>query len=98
VVADGSIQTGDRVHCPQCHGTMRGGFVAIEQGLRWVRRSDAGQDFVEHVPGTHAVMRANRLPAWRCTRCKLITFRYGEQAARQPEPTRPDALPDAPGG
>ncbi len=32
----------------------------------------------EDVPGTHAVMRPNRMEGWRCKKCHLILFRYGQ--------------------
>lgn len=32
----------------------------------------------EDVPGTHAVMRPNRMEGYRCKKCHLILFRYGE--------------------
>lgn len=73
----------DRVHCPHCHGTMRPGFVSVSHGLTWVH-SDAGHpgDFRETLPGTASLMRANRLPAWRCSACSMVLLRYGRGAQR----------------
>ncbi len=54
-------------------------MLPVDQGLHWVRGREGGtRSFAEDVPGTHAVMRPNRMEAWRCRRCKLIVFRYGE--------------------
>ncbi len=63
---------------------MTPGHVAVSQGLHWMRRAEGPYgDFAENIPGTHAVLRANRLPAWRCSGCQLITFRFGHDVQRQ---------------
>lgn len=63
---------------------MTPGHVAVSQGLSWMRRAEGPYgDFAENIPGTHAVMRANRLPAWRCHSCQLVLFRYGHDVQRQ---------------
>lgn len=71
------------IRCPVCRAWMRSGHVSVSQGLHWMRRA-AGPfgDFKESIPGTHAVLRANRLPAWRCAACQTITFRYGHDVQR----------------
>ena len=63
---------------------MTPGHVAVSQGLHWMRRAEGPYgDFAENIPGTHSVLRANRLPAWRCSSCQLITFRFGRDVQRQ---------------
>ncbi|MEM1109020.1 MAG: PF20097 family protein [Planctomycetota bacterium] len=72
------------IRCPECRQRMTPGHVAVSQGLHWMRRAEGPYgDFAENIPGTHAVMRANRLPAWRCSSCMLITFRFGRDVQRQ---------------
>ncbi len=74
----------DRVHCPNCHGTMRSGFVSVSQGLTWMHTEARNPcDFTETLPGTAAVLRANRLPAWRCHACSLVLMRYGRGVKRE---------------
>ena len=46
------------------------------------------------MPGTSTMMRRNRLPAWRCVRCEMVLFRYGQdigkrQAAAEAKARRP---------
>jgi len=69
---------------------MEEGLLPIAHGLHWLRGRSAGTSaglgkgaggsgvMAEDVPGTHAVMRPNRMEAWRCKKCKLILFRYGQ--------------------
>ncbi len=72
------------IRCPECRGWMNPGYVAVSQGLNWMRRAEGSfNDFAETIPGTHAVLRPNRLPAWRCTACNLVTFRFGHDVHRQ---------------
>lgn len=64
---------------------MKPGFVSVSSGLHWLNRDAGplGTDFLESIPGTHAIMRPNRLPAWRCRSCENITFRYGRDIHRK---------------
>ncbi|MEM6856005.1 MAG: PF20097 family protein [Planctomycetota bacterium] len=72
------------IRCPECRQRMTPGHVAVSQGLHWMRRAEGPYgDFAENIPGTHSVLRANRLPAWRCSACQLITFRFGRDVQRQ---------------
>lgn len=83
---------------------MQPGFVAVSQGLLWMRNAEGSTlDFAENIPGTNAVMRANRLPAWRCPACELLTMRYGREVYKHmptqhytppPTPTRDDENED----
>ena len=67
------------MRCPECNALFEEGLLPVSDGLHWVRgRSQGSAGMAEDVPGTHAVMRPNRMQAWRCRKCKLITFRYGE--------------------
>lgn len=72
------------MRCPKCHSTMASGFIPTGGGLSWFRRSDGpSTDFAQHVPGTFAILRRARLPAWRCVRCQLIIFEYGHDVQRR---------------
>jgi hypothetical protein len=72
------------MRCPQCQALLEEGVVPISGGIHWLRRKDGDiYDFAEDVPGTHAIMRPNRLPAWRCKKCQLILFRFGHEAQAQ---------------
>ena len=83
-MAELSLQ--DPARCPQCHAWMWPGFVTIGGGMHWVRASTrSGHDLAEHLPGTLAIMRPNRLPAWRCQNCKLILMRYGPDVHKEIE-------------
>ncbi len=67
------------MRCPECHALMEEGLLPISDGLHWVRgRKPSASIMAEDVPGTHAVMRPNRMEGWRCKKCKLILFRFGE--------------------
>lgn len=59
------------------------GLLPVAHGMHWLRgRPTQGAGgaggMAEDVPGTHAVMRPNRMEAWRCKKCHLILFRYGQ--------------------
>ncbi|MEX0653130.1 MAG: PF20097 family protein [Phycisphaeraceae bacterium] len=72
--------------CPQCHAQMEEGYIPTAGGLHWYRRRESsGLDFAEALPGTFSWDRRTRLPAWRCKRCHLIAFRYGQGVARDLE-------------
>ncbi len=60
---------------------MEDGFLSVKDGLNWLRNHDsqAGMQFAEGIPGTHAVMRPNHLTGWRCRACELVTFQYGRR-------------------
>lgn len=74
----------ETLRCPECRQRMTVGHVAVSQGLNWMRRAEGPfGDFAETLPGTNAVLRANRLPAWRCTACQLVMLRYGHDVQRQ---------------
>jgi hypothetical protein len=63
---------------------MTEGMLPISNGLTWVRgRGKDAATFAEDLPGTHAVLRPNRLDAWRCSQCKLVLFRYGIDEAKR---------------
>ena len=86
----------ESIRCPNCRAWMTSGFVAVSQGLHWLRRQEGPfGDFRESIPGTHAVMRGNRLPAWRCTACQTITFRYGHDVQRHRDSSAKVAASDA---
>ncbi|MEM6748876.1 MAG: PF20097 family protein [Planctomycetota bacterium] len=74
------------VRCPSCHGYMVGGYLSVSQGLKFIRNHDhRSKPMAEHLPGTHAVLRPNRLPAWKCPSCELMLFRYGRKLQRELE-------------
>jgi hypothetical protein len=67
------------MRCPECNATMEDGLLPVSNGMHWVRgRKPGGGGMAEDVPGTHAVMRPNRMEGYRCKKCHLILFRYGE--------------------
>ena len=67
------------MRCPECNALMEEGLLPVAEGLHWLRgRKPGGPGMAEDVPGTHAVMRPNRMEGWRCKKCHLILFRYGE--------------------
>ena len=68
------------MRCPECNALFEEGLLPVAHGMHWVRGRKPGGvgAFAEDVPGTHAVMRPNRLEGWRCKKCHLILFRYGQ--------------------
>lgn len=57
--------------------------MPVAGGIHFVRGDGrSASAFAEDVPGTHSVLRSNRLLAWRCKGCKLILFRYGRDNAK----------------
>jgi len=78
--------THERLRCPQCQQTMQTGFLPVSQGMHFIRGDGkAASHFAEDIPGTHAIMRTNKLPAYRCKSCELILFQYGRDTARRIE-------------
>ena len=59
---------------------MEEGLLPVSHGMHWVkgRKPGGATGMAEDVPGTHAVMRPNRMEGYRCKKCHLIMFRYGE--------------------
>ena len=76
----------DTHRCPGCRAVMQNGYLPVTDGLVFVRGDgNAANAFAEDLPGTHAVMRTNRLIAWRCKACHLVTFKYGRDNAKHLE-------------
>ena len=76
--------THDPLRCPQCSSLMQAGFVPVSQGMHFIRGDGRGaHHFAEDLPGTHAIMRTNRLIAWRCKACELVVLRYGRDNAKR---------------
>lgn len=74
----------ETLRCPECRQRMLVGHVSVSRGMNWMRRAEGPYgDFAETLPGTHAVLRANRLPAWKCSGCQLLFFRFGHDVQRQ---------------
>ncbi|MEM9414424.1 MAG: PF20097 family protein [Planctomycetota bacterium] len=84
----------DTLRCPACHTQMQHGYLPVSDGLHFVRGDGkASNAFAEDLPGTHAVMRSNRLLAWRCKACQMVVFKYGRDNAKHIE--RITAIDDA---
>jgi len=67
------------MRCSECNALMEEGLLPVSHGMHWLKgRKPGGGGMAEDVPGTHAVMRPNRMEAYRCKKCHLILFRYGE--------------------
>jgi len=65
---------------------MQTGFLPVSKGMHFIRGDGkAASQFAEDLPGTHAVMRSNRLLAWRCKRCEVVLFKYGRNNAKTVE-------------
>lgn len=77
-------ETHERLRCPHCQATMQTGFIPVSQGMHFIRGDGkAAHHFAENLPGTHAIMRTNKLLAWRCKACEVVLFKYGRDNARQ---------------
>lgn len=76
----------DALRCPACKTLMQDGYLPISDGLHFIRGDgNAAGAFAEDLPGTHAVMRTNRLLAWRCKPCQMVVFKYGRDNAKHIE-------------
>lgn len=74
------------MRCPQCQAMMQAGFLPVSQGMHFIKGDGrSAHHFAEDIPGTHAIMRTNRLMAWRCKGCELVVFRYGRDNAKRIE-------------
>lgn len=80
----GPEQAEESLRCPSCRAWLQPGFVAVSEGLLWLRNAEGPSNFAEQLPGTLALLKANRLPAWRCQRCELVTLRFGRDPRRRP--------------
>lgn len=68
------------MRCPECHALMDEGAIPVHQGLHFLRnRHGRYRDFAENIPGTSAIVRPNDLAAWRCRKCELVVFAYGQR-------------------
>lgn len=71
------------LRCPHCHALMQTGFLPASTGMHFIRGDGkAASQFAEDLPGTHAIMRSNRLLAWRCKRCEVVLFKYGRNNSK----------------
>jgi len=62
---------------------MQTGFLPTSMGMHFIRGDGkAASHFAENLPGTHAIMRTNRLLAWRCKACEIVLFKYGRNNAK----------------
>lgn len=76
----------DPLRCPYCHALMQTGFLPTSKGMHFIRGDGkAASQFAEDLPGTHAIMRSNRLLAWRCKACEVVLFKYGRNNAKKVE-------------
>jgi hypothetical protein len=65
---------------------MQTGFLPTSTGMHFIRGDGkAASQFAEDLPGTHAIMRSNRLLAWRCKACEVVLFKYGRNNAKKME-------------
>ena len=76
----------DPLRCPHCKALMQTGFLPTSTGMHFIRGDGkAASRFAESLPGTHAIMRTNRLLAWRCKACEVVVFKYGRKSAKTVE-------------
>ena len=77
------IDTHDNLRCPSCQSLMQTGFLPVSKGMHFIRGDGrAASHFAEDIPGTHAIMRSNKLLAWRCKACQVVLFRYGRDSRK----------------
>ncbi len=69
------------MNCPQCHTTMQNGYIPTGGGIFWFGHQSGSDLFpmARALPGTSTWLRRAKLEAYHCTRCNLVTFRYGRQ-------------------
>ena len=76
-------ETHDPLRCPHCKALMQTGFLPTSTGMHFIRGDGkAASHFAEDLPGTHSIMRSNRLLAWRCKKCEVVVFKYGRNNAK----------------
>ena len=69
------------MRCPECHGPMQNGYIPTGGGIMWFGVGDDPDriSFARGLPGTSSSFRRAKLEAYRCVKCKLVTFRYDQQ-------------------
>lgn len=78
--------THDPMRCPHCKTLMQTGFLPTSRGMHFIRGDGkAASQFAEDLPGTHSIIRTNRLLAWRCKKCEVVLFKYGRNNAKMVE-------------
>jgi hypothetical protein len=64
--------------CPKCGGEMEKGFLVTPRPLWWDTEKHSvnagGEKLVPFSFGMH------NLDAYRCSKCKLVLFKYGEKS------------------
>jgi hypothetical protein len=69
------------VTCPQCGAEMVEGYLALLAGLHW-RQIDEPIGMphaLRGLPGTVGWKTRPRLHGFRCERCSVVTFKYGDR-------------------
>lgn len=71
--------------CPECQSKMQEGFIPTGGGIFWFRKNQphGTLEFAQYLPGTFTWMRRAKLEAYRCPRCRLVLFRYGQHVPEQ---------------
>jgi hypothetical protein len=66
--------------CPLCGSKMEKGFIGVWQGIYWSKEKHRaiwklpfGDDMIYRVSSKNPMIEA-----YRCKKCKLVVFRYGE--------------------
>lgn len=73
------IRPGSGMHCPECDADMEEGYLPMNRGIYWRNLDEpvGMPTLFSGLPGTISWLRRQRLHAYHCKICKIITFKYG---------------------
>lgn len=82
--------------CPECGSPLESGYVLVPSfGICWTLDPDAKWVFGSKMEKLHKdswgfnKLSKDKLPAKRCSNCKLVVFRYTEEPKKE-KPSRTD--------
>jgi hypothetical protein len=67
----------DIVKCPECNNEVEQGFIFSPRRICWSESADSIlADFGSEVLVKDALLKIHKIPAIRCEKCNLVTFKY----------------------
>jgi hypothetical protein len=67
----------DIVKCAECNNEVEQGFIFSPRRICWSESADSIlADFGSEVLVKDALLKIHKIPAIRCEKCNLVTFKY----------------------
>ncbi|WP_404431866.1 PF20097 family protein [Sutcliffiella horikoshii] len=67
----------DIVKCPECSNEVKQGYIFSPRRICWSESADSiFADFESEVLIKDAILKISKIPAVRCEKCNLVTFKY----------------------